>query len=566
MNKKLLQKAGLLGTAALLLIASVGCSSGSSGQDGDGTAMLSVYTESATYEGAVGGYMGKYLKDKVNVSLNVVPNSVGGSSRFETKLATGDLGDLIVFTSADDFKKAIDAGAVLDLKDELGNLPNIARFGEAIDRMESGFGGVYGIPTGVSAANEVSQVDPNAIPSLRFDYYQELGTPEVKDYWEFYDVIEKMVKAHPTTEGGDKFYGLSLFSEWDGNSVNMARRMAAAYGYTESDGVNKYNFIMPHATEDKVENFLADDSYYLKSLQWFNKFYQNGMLDEDSVSQTWADFLKKAEKGQSAIWLYGYMGDLNFNPMNQTLVEQGKGYKRIPFANLQAAEAKTSTVGSSWFWAVSSSTKNKENALKLLDFFYSDEGAVGYHLGPEGLFWELNENGEPVVTELGKASYDTAVPEEWGGGKVDDTLKNMLNGPAVDQNIISPILNAPMNKTTWKSYLQDNAALLDKNWTEHYDGALSAKEYMIEKEMIAPYTVVNIPNFEYDDQLAVKRDQVGSIIKEMSWKMIYAKNDTEFESLKNEMIQKAKSLGYDECVAFEEQGAKVWFEARKAVK
>ncbi|RCX21566.1 carbohydrate ABC transporter substrate-binding protein (CUT1 family) [Fontibacillus phaseoli] len=564
MKTKIFQKVGLLGAATLLLLASVGCNSEQSGKDDNGNSKLIIYSESATYEGPVDGYMGKYLEDKANVALNVVPNSVGGSSRFETKLATGDLGNLIVFTSAADFKKAIDAGAVLDLKDELKNLPNIARFSKAVDRVKNSFGGVYGIPTGVSASNEVNQIDPVVIPSLRFDYYQELGTPEVKDYWDFYDVIEKMVKAHPTTEGGDTFYGLSLFSEWDGNSVGMAQKVAEAYGYTASDGVNKYSFIMPHATEDKVENLLADDSYYLKSLQWFNKFYQNGMLDEDSVSQTWADFLKKAEKGQSAIWMFGYMGDLNFNPMNQDLVKQGKGYKRIPFANLKAAEAKSSTVGSSWFWAVSSSTENKEAALKLLDFFYSDEGALAYHLGPKGLLWDINEKGEPIVTELGKAPYETAVPEEWGGGKVDDTLKTMFNGAALDGNSISPILNAPMNKTTWKSYLQDNATMLDKNWTKHYDGVLSAKEYMVKNGRVASYTVVDVPNFQYDDLLAVKRDQVGSIIKELSWKMIYAKNNDEFEALKKEMIQKAKSLGYDECVAFEEEAAKVWFKARKA--
>ncbi|NMO94967.1 extracellular solute-binding protein [Paenibacillus lemnae] len=559
------KKAGLWGASALLLIASVGCNSGKSGESGEGTPELSIYTQSATYEGPVDGYMGKFIKDKVNVKLNVVPNSVGGSSRFETKLATGDLGDLILFTSADDFKKAIDAEAVVDLNEELGSMPNVARFEEAVERMMNNFDGVYGIPTGVATSNEVHKLDPVVIPSLRYDYYEELGTPEIKEYWDFYDVIKQMVKDHPTTESGDRFYGLSLFSEWDGNSVGMATKVAEAYGYSNTDGVNRYNFIMPHATEDKIENLLAEDSYYLKSLDWFNQFYQDGMLDEDSVSQTWADFLKKAEKGQSAIWLFGYMGNLNFNPMNQELVEQGKGYKRIPFAELKAAEAKTATIGSNWFWALSSSTKNKEAALKLLDFFYSDEGALGYHLGPQGLFWDVNESGEPVVTDLGNAPYETAVPEEWGGGKVDDTLKMMFNGAALDQNVISPVFNAPMNKTAWKSYLEDNAKLLDKNWTEHYDGALSAKEYMVKNDMVAPYTVVAVPNFQFDDQLAVKRDQVGSIIKELSWKMIYAKNDAEFEALKKEMIQKAKSLGYDDVVAFEEEAAKVWFEARKAV-
>lgn len=563
MKKNMLQKVALLSAFAMLLMATVGCSTGPLGNSDNDTTNLTIYTGSSTYEGAIGGYMGKYMKDKLNVSLNVMPNSVGGSSRFETKLATGDLGDLIVFTSSDDFKKAIDAGGVLDLKGDLGNLPNISRYDEAIARMESSFGGVYGIPTAVSNANEVTQIDPVTVPSLRFDYYEEMGAPEIKDYWDYYDVIKKMVKAHPVTESGDKFHGLSLFSEWDGRSVNMAKQIAPSYGYTSTDGVNNYDFIMPHGTEEKIERILDNESYYMQALQWFNKFYQNGMLDEDSVSQTWEDYLAKANKGQSAIWMFGYMGNLNFNPTNPDLVAQGKGYKRIPFTNLKASEAKTSTVGGRWFWAVSSSTKNKEEALKVLDFLYSDEGAVAYHLGPKGLLWELDDKGAPTLTDLGKKPVDTAVPAEYGGGKVSDTFKYMFNGTAIDENTVSPILNAPMNKTTWKSYLQDNAALLDQNWTKHYDGALSAKEYLIQKNMLASYAIVNVPNLNYDDQLAVKRDQVGEVIKEMSWKMIYAKNDAEFDSLKAEMIQKAKNLGYDDCVEFEEQGAKVWFETRK---
>ncbi|MNB76898.1 Lipoprotein LipO precursor [compost metagenome] len=563
MNKTMLQKFALCGVATIMLV-SAGCSSGGSDNSADGPAKLTIYTESTTYEGAVGGYMGKYFKDNLNMELSVMPNSVGGSSRFETKLATGDLGDLILFTSADDFKKAIEAGAILDLKDELANMPNVARFDQAVERIKGNFGGAYGVPTAVSISNEVNSNDPIGIPSLRYDYYQELGAPAVKDYYDYYEVIEKMVKAHPKTENGDTFFGLSLFSEWDGKSVNMARMIASAYGYTTTDGLNNYDFIMPHGTEDKIERFLDEDSYYLKSLQWFNKFYQNGMLDEDSVSQTWSDYLAKADKGQSAIWMYGYMGTLNYNPSNPDMTAQGKGYKRIPFDNLKVSEAKTSTVGSRWFWAVSANTGNKEASLKLLDFMYSDEGALVYHLGPQGLLWDLDESGAPVITELGKSSADTAVPEDQGGGKTGDTLKAMYNGAATDENMVSPIINAPMNKTTWKSYLEDNATLLDKNWSKYYDGALSAKELLLNNDMLASYTVVNVPNFKYDDQLAVKRDQVGEVIKEMSWKMIYAKNDSEFNSLKEEMIRKAKDLGYEECVAFEEQAANTWFEARKA--
>lgn len=568
MKEEMFRKICRLGGVGLLLLSIAGCSSKGSGSADEGPTSLSIYTESATYEGAVEGYSGKYLKDRLNVALNITPNMVGGTARFETKLATGDLGDLIIFTSVDDFNKAIEAGAVFDLKDELSKMPDVSRFHDAVSRVEKNFNGLYGIPAVVSLKSEVTKTDPSTMPSMRFDYYQELGSPEVKEYWDYYDLAEKMVKAHTLTESGDKFYGLSLFSEWDGKSMLMAKQIAINYGYARSDGTNSYEFIMPHVTEDKVENILQEGSYYLKSLQWFNKFYQNGMLDEDSVTQTWQDYLAKANKGQSAIWPFGYMGDLNFNPNNTSLLAEGKGYKRIPFTSMKIADGKTSTIGNNWYWAVSSSSTHKDKAIEFLNFLYSDEGALVNNLGPEGIGWQLNDKGEPEATELSKSPAGTLIPEELGGGKIGDGMdfKTMFNGPTIDNNSVSPILNAPMNRVLWKSYLEDNATKLDKNWSAHYEGALSAKEYILKHNLLASYAPVDVPNFKYDDQLAVKRDQVGEVIKEMSWKMVYAKDDAAFASFQKELIQKAKNLGYDECVSFEEQGAQAWFAARKAAQ
>ena len=46
------------------------------------------------------------------------------------------------------------------------------------------------------------------------------------------------------------------------------------------------------------------------------------------------------------------------------------------------------------------------------------------------------------------------------------------------------------------------------------------------------------------------RDQVGNIIKQFSWQMIFAKDEAEFEALKAEMTELAKDLGYDELLDY----------------
>jgi putative aldouronate transport system substrate-binding protein len=48
-----------------------------------------------------------------------------------------------------------------------------------------------------------------------------------------------------------------------------------------------------------------------------------------------------------------------------------------------------------------------------------------------------------------------------------------------------------------------------------------------------------------------KNSEVGKVIKEYSWKMMFAKDDNEFNSLKQQLITKAKGLGYDDVVKWD---------------
>lgn len=45
--------------------------------------------------------------------------------------------------------------------------------------------------------------------------------------------------------------------------------------------------------------------------------------------------------------------------------------------------------------------------------------------------------------------------------------------------------------------------------------------------------------------------------------MIFAKNETEYNNLKDTMIKKSKGLGYDEIINWQIEGAKKFFELRK---
>ncbi|MBW3091769.1 extracellular solute-binding protein [Bifidobacterium sp. 82T10] len=519
---------------------------------------ISIFTQNATYEGTLDGYVGKWLKDKTGLTVKVTPSTVGGTDRFQTKLTTGQLGDLIAFNSRDSLKQAIDAGAVEDLSAYKSKLPNAFRFTDAINRMtKMDSGKVYAIPSGAAQKAALGKGDPVNVPSFRYDYYKELGSPEVKTYWDYKDIAEQMAKAHSKTEKGDNMYALSLFGGWDTTSAGQLRSIATELGWITNDGVNSYDFINLQPEEKKVEDILADGGTYLTALKWANSIHQDGLLDPDSATQTWDDYMKKAEKGQSAMWVYGYLGNLNYNPVNKDMTAQNKGYERVPSDDAMSYQA-TSTLGSNWFWGLAKNSKNKDNAVKFLNFMYGDEGSFGFENGPEGVLWKRNAQGQPELTDLGKGDWSAEVPAKDGGGKVQDTFKARVNtstGTPTGKDYDFPVVY-----NQWDSYLKDNASSLDKEWTADHDGALNVQEYLIKKGQVKGFKTPDLPSIEYSDQDKVIKSQVGDVIKQYSWKMIYANSDSEFNSLEKDMVKKAKSLGYDKLVKFETGYADKFFD------
>ena len=51
------------------------------------------------------------------------------------------------------------------------------------------------------------------------------------------------------------------------------------------------------------------------------------------------------------------------------------------------------------------------------------------------------------------------------------------------------------------------------------------------------------------DDAQAKRAQFAPIMKECSWKCVYAKGDAEFDALWKEMVETCKSYGYDDVAA-----------------
>ncbi len=521
---------------------------------------LDVFNMGTTLSGEQTGWFGKMLKDRWNLILNVIPNDGESDSKYQTLAASGNLGDVIIFTSpGQNFQQAMKAGDLLyDLStdDALYNyMPYfVENFPVAVERMKtfSSDGGMYGIPTRVSmmdptGSQNASEVDYGIM--IRFDYYLDAGTPELNTLEDLIPCFEAMKAAHPETEEGKPTYAASLHAGMD-NPAGMAhaQTILGLYGYSAlcSDSV-----VYVDSMAENYQDVLQEDGLYMRGLRLFYDLNQRGLLDPDSLTQTNSDTGAKFSAGQVFYSNWYWEAKNAFNtPEN---VEAGIGYAMAPLKDQKISSVGFAPGGTNGpVIALGAGCKDVSRALTFLDWAYTPEGVMTLYNGPEGLTWEYDADGMPYLTDFGKEALpqnNVDVPEEWGGLGFADGFQNLSLYPLSNAEI-SPDFGEAYKYANWSSTLSDAMSNLDKKWSEKMGGARYTKEYLVNNDMLSviPGNTYTAPAMETD--MKGTRDQVGNILKQYSWQMVFAKDDAEFESTKQEMITMAKEMGYDTLVEY----------------
>ncbi|MBD2867640.1 ABC transporter substrate-binding protein [Paenibacillus sp. IB182493] len=586
------KKAIIVAAASILLLGVTACSGGNNGGNAgnkgnaEGNAgstnanapadsgqrepyKIEVLSQLANFAGEQGGWYGKIIKDKFGLEANITaPNLAGGAAKFATLMASGDLGDLVIFgNDGQEYRDAIKAGLLLDWtkdgllekygKDILANVP------EAIEKNKKNFGegaAVYGIghdasnmPPGPSEGNTMTyQLD------MRWDLYQKLGSPKLTKMEDILPLLKQMQELEPKSDSGRPTYGFSMWADWDGNYMTLAKQFATMHGYDIGDGFNQGSLLEIAAHEDKYQGILDENSYYLRTLKLYYDANQMGLMDPDSLTQKFDDVVNKFKDGQVLFSWFPWL-DSSYNIPEHT--DAGKGFQMVGFEEQKIYSYGFSPYGSNRIWAIGAKAKNPERILEYINWLYTPEGMMATANGPEGLTWEMKD-GKAVLTDFGKQALkdnSVQVPEEFGGGTYKDGGPK-FNNSTLKPSSINPNTNEPYDWNMWTSVLQDNPNPVDKSWREA-TGALTPKDLLVKNGQIAlntPISTTEAPAV-MDSMLSQKLSQVGAIIKEQSWKMVFAKNDAEYDKLKNEMIEKAKGLGYDEIIDWQvEQTEKVF--------
>lgn len=106
-----------------------------------------------------------------------------------------------------------------------------------------------------------------------------------------------------------------------------------------------------------------------------------------------------------------------------------------------------------------------------------------------------------------------------------------------------------MNKGYWDEVIEYNHEnTLDKNWSEYYDGALSPVSVLKENDAYVNRSEAFFALPAMPDDINAIRTSVGDKYVTMSWKIIYAKDEAEFEELWKQMVDECYALGAQQVI------------------
>lgn len=557
---------GLLGMTLLGSLAGCGGAAESetdaaSSESGyDETITIDVYNGLANYMGMQEGWFAKIVRDKFNMELNIIaPNVAGnGDTLYQTRTAAGDLGDLIIVDNGQQYNELVEAGLLTDASEYYETMENVQCFDAAVQNLNKDADGLYGFPTSVStlkATDPSEGLDPTFGAYVRWDLYGEQGYPEIGTLEDLLPVIQKMQEDNPTTDSGKKVYGFSLFSDWDGNMMNAGKQLVTYYGYDES------GFVLAKADGSDYQSILDSDSEYIRALKFYFEANQMGLVDPESTTQNYDTLFAKFQEGQVLFSWWPWLGQAAFN--TTTNLTEGKGFMLAPIQDQKIFSYGAEVYGGKQFIGIGSNAEDPERIAAFIDWLYSSEGVLANSSqtsgssGPEGLTWEMKD-GEPVLTEFGKQALldgDGDVPEEYGGGSYKDGV-SALNVNTVLPIDINPDTGFPYAYTMWESYQNETTDPVKEDWSKNMGGAESTIGYLEENDqlLVAPGASYVAP--EDSSEISTLRNQAKATIIEYSWRMVFAKDEAEFDQLLKEMQETADGLGYQTVLEFDMNNAK----------
>lgn len=177
--------------------------------------------------------------------------------------------------------------------------------------------------------------------------------------------------------------------------------------------------------------------------------------------------------------------------------------------------------------------------------------------GPKDVCWYYDENGKTQFTDLGRtAKLDgkTQMADGYSGTFEDGNFKMNNTTWGIDaENLDSN--GDVFNYKKWECNAAEASSEIEADWRE-YNGTTTFDSMFDDwNYRLSPGTMYSAT--PRSEELDLIWQQVATCIKNGSWEAIYAKDDATFDTVVANMIAQANEYGYDQCVEFQKNEAKL---------
>lgn len=317
-----------------------------------------------------------------------------------TMVAGGDYTDFIV--GSDGTSLLLDAGALVPIDEYWDNYPNIKNFlpESQWNQLRAEDGHIYLIPQfGVINDHDMQTCHNDEAFWIQIRVLEWAGYPEINTLDEYFDLIERYIEANPTMEDGLENIGYEILSD-DWRYFCLENPPLFLDGYP-NDGCC---FVDPETLTAHNYNTTDTAKAFFKKL---NEEYQKGIIDPEAFTLNYDQYIAKLSTGRVCGMVDQYW---NFQDAEKSLVTQGLDdctyvpvgivLKDGTVERYHSAPAFDTSNGLS----ITTSCKDIEGALKMVNDLLEPEIQTLRYWGMEGIDYEVGEDGLFYRTEEQRAN------------------------------------------------------------------------------------------------------------------------------------------------------------------
>lgn len=348
-------------------------------------------------------------------------------------IAGGEYPDLLGLAGEQTgLQEFINAGALIPLESYIDKYPNLKKhYGEIINQIKDPASGhVYVMPNyGVTSGTYYQNESWGPAFWIQAAVLKEYGYPKVETLDEWFDLIQKYQKKYPEING-QKTIGFEVLTD-PSKDWTLRNAPAQLSGHPNDGGV---------VVDNNVAKVFANMDISKRYFKKLNEMYQAGVIDPESFTMNFDTYISKISSGRvlglfDQRWNFqlGYnsiidqkMYDRHYVPVPVTFdKETADWYLNYPSVNVNSG------------YAISTSCKDPDRVMKVLDTLLSEDWQKIMQWGIEGEDYLVDENGKFYRTQ---EQRDNSLNDQWKLANWDESLLQFcpkLEGSYSDGNATS---------------------------------------------------------------------------------------------------------------------------------